>query len=68
MCGFVGIFDPQGTAPIDRLLLERMNRAQTHRGPDGEGMHVAPGIGLAHTRLAIIDLAAGAQPMFNEDA
>ena len=68
MCGLVGIFDPQGKAPIDRLLLERMNRTQSHRGPDGDGMHVAPGIGLASTRLAIIDLAAGAQPMFNEDA
>ena len=67
MCGLVGIFDPRGGAPIDRLLLDRMNRTQSHRGPDGEGMHVAPGIGLAHTRLAIIDLATGAQPMFNED-
>ena len=68
MCGLVGIFDPQGKAPIDRQLLERMNRTQRHRGPDGDGMHLAPGIGLASTRLAIIDLAAGAQPMFNEDA
>ena len=51
MCGLVGIFDPQGKAPIDRLLLERMNRTQSHRGPDGDGMHVAPGIGLASTRL-----------------
>jgi asparagine synthase (glutamine-hydrolysing) len=68
MCGLVGIFDPQGKAPVDRLLLERMNRTQRHRGPDGEGTYVAPGIGLASTRLAIIDLAAGAQPMFNEDA
>ena len=67
MCGFVGIFDHQGGAPIDRLLLDRMNRTQRHRGPDGEGMHVAPGIGLAHTRLAVIDLETGAQPMFNED-
>jgi asparagine synthase (glutamine-hydrolysing) len=67
MCGFVGIFDPRGEAPIERLLLEHMNRAQRRRGPDGEGMHLAPGIGLAHTRLAIIDLATGAQPMFNED-
>jgi asparagine synthase (glutamine-hydrolysing) len=67
MCGFVGIFDPLGAAPIERLLLERMNRTQTHRGPDGHGMHLAPGIGLGHTRLAIIDLATGAQPMFNED-
>ena len=67
MCGFVGIFDPGGRAPIDRLLLDRMNRTQRHRGPDGEGMHVAPGIGLGHTRLAIIDLEAGAQPMYDED-
>jgi asparagine synthase (glutamine-hydrolysing) len=67
LCGFVGIFDPQGRAAIDRLLLERMNRTQRHRGPDGEGVHLAPGIGLAHTRLAIIDLDGGAQPMFNED-
>ncbi len=67
MCGFVGIFDPHGSAPIERRLLERMNRTQRHRGPDGEGVHMAPAIGLAHTRLAIIDLDTGAQPMFNED-
>jgi asparagine synthase (glutamine-hydrolysing) len=67
MCGFVGIFDRHGATPIDQVVLERMNRTQTHRGPDGEGLHVAPGIGLAHMRLAIIDLDGGAQPMFNED-
>jgi asparagine synthase (glutamine-hydrolysing) len=67
VCGFVGIFDPHGRAPIDRLLLERMNRTQRHRGPDGEGVHLAAGIGLAHTRLAVIDLDTGDQPMFNED-
>jgi asparagine synthase (glutamine-hydrolysing) len=68
MCGLAGIFDPRGEAPVDRRLLERMNWAQRHRGPDGEGLHVAPGIGLASTRLAIIDVAGGAQPMLNEDA
>ena len=67
MCGFVGIFDPRGEAAIDPVLLSRMNRTQTHRGPDGEGAYLAPGIGLGHTRLAIIDLDTGAQPMFNED-
>jgi asparagine synthase (glutamine-hydrolysing) len=67
VCGFVGIFDPRGEAPFDRALLSRMNESQTHRGPDGEGMYLGPGIGLAHTRLAIIDLDTGAQPMFNED-
>jgi asparagine synthase (glutamine-hydrolysing) len=67
LCGFVGIFDPRGATPIDRALLSRMNRTQIHRGPDGEGAYLAPGIGLGHTRLAIIDLDTGAQPMFNED-
>jgi asparagine synthase (glutamine-hydrolysing) len=67
LCGIVGIFDPRGKAPIEAELLSRMNRTQRHRGPDGEGMHLAPGIGLAHTRLAIIDRDTGAQPMFNED-
>ena len=67
MCGFVGIFDPRGRAPIDRLLLERMNRTQRHRGPDGEGMHLASGIGLAHTRLAIIDLSTEANQPFIKD-
>ena len=38
-----------------------------HRGPDGDGFHVAPGIGLAFRRLAIIDLATGEQPIANED-
>ncbi len=38
-----------------------------HRGPDGSGLHVEPGVGLGHRRLSIVDLAAGHQPMYNED-
>jgi asparagine synthase (glutamine-hydrolysing) len=38
-----------------------------HRGPDGQGVHLSRGAGIAHTRLSIIDLATGAQPMTNED-
>ena len=34
-----------------------------HRGPDGDGSYLAPGIGLGHRRLAIIDLYTGHQPM-----
>jgi len=67
MCGIVGIFDSRGAAPVDRGLLRRMNDSQYHRGPDGEGLFVDPGIGLGHRRLSIIDLAGGAQPLFNED-
>ncbi len=67
MCGIVGIFDSRGAASIDTGLLRRMNDSQFHRGPDGEGLFVDPGIGLGHRRLSIIDLAGGAQPLFNED-
>lgn len=38
-----------------------------HRGPDAEGFWVGEGVGLAHRRLSIIDLAGGDQPMRNED-
>src|SRR3546814_8034551 len=36
-----------------------------HRGPDGYGLHAEPGVGLAHARLSIIDLATGDQPIHN---
>src|SRR5262245_18985084 len=64
MCGIAGLIDPTG-APVDRALLSRMNAALAPRGPDAEGSWCdAPGVGLGHRRLAIIDLsAAGLQPM-----
>lgn len=67
MCGISGIFDPFQASPIDEALLVRMSSALEHRGPDGSGLHVEPGVGLAHRRLAIIDLEGGAQPLYNED-
>jgi len=67
MCGLVGIFDSRGRGEIDRGLLRRMNDSISHRGPDGDGEHIGPGIGLGHRRLAIIDLGGGHQPMYNED-
>ncbi len=66
MCGLAGIYHQAG-APVDRALLERMTTALVHRGPDGEGFHAEPGIGLGHRRLSIIDVAGGHQPMWNED-
>ena len=66
MCGIAGIFDYHGQAEIDRTLLRRMTEILSHRGPDGDGYHIAPGIGLGHRRLAIVDLATGDQPLFNE--
>ena len=61
MCGIAGYvgFD-------DERLLRKMCSALQHRGPDAEGFYTAPGVGLAHRRLSIIDLANGRQPMTNE--
>jgi asparagine synthase (glutamine-hydrolysing) len=67
MCGIAGIMDSTGRRPIDSDLLRRMTDSIAHRGPDGSGFHLAPGIGLGHRRLAIIDVAGGQQPLFNED-
>lgn len=67
MCGIAGIFHPTGEAAIDMALLRRMTTALAHRGPDGDGFHSEPHMGLGHRRLAIIDPAGGHQPMFNED-
>lgn len=67
MCGLVGIFDARGERPIDGALLDRMTARLSHRGPDDSGTFLAPGIGLGHRRLAIIDLEGGHQPLFNED-
>ncbi len=67
MCGIAGIFDYRGRGEVDRGLLRQMTAAIAHRGPDGDGFYHAPGIGLGHRRLAIVDLAGGDQPLFNED-
>jgi asparagine synthase (glutamine-hydrolysing) len=66
MCGIAGIFDPNEQRPIDRALLSTMTRSIAHRGPDGEGVLIEPGVGLGHRRLSIIDLEGGAQPMWDE--
>lgn len=64
MCGLAGFV---GTG--DRNDLVAMTAALRHRGPDGEGLYVDPQrrAYLGHCRLAIIDVAGGAQPMWNED-
>lgn len=67
MCGITGIFDLRDQRPIDRDVLQRINDIQSHRGPDEAGLHQEPGLGLGHRRLSIIDIAAGQQPLANED-
>jgi asparagine synthase (glutamine-hydrolysing) len=67
MCGITGLFDARSRRDFDRALLQRMNDSQAHRGPDGAGLHLEPGVGLGHRRLSIIDIATGQQPLYNED-
>jgi asparagine synthase (glutamine-hydrolysing) len=67
MCGIAGLLDPSG-APVDKDLLLKMVATLAPRGPDGEGIWLAPGVGLGHRRLSVIDLSeAASQPMGSED-
>jgi asparagine synthase (glutamine-hydrolysing) len=52
---------------VDRAVLERMNEAIVHRGPDDDGFYLKENVGLAMRRLSIIDLAHGKQPIHNAD-
>lgn len=67
MCGIAGIFHLDTAKPVDPLRVERMCDAMVHRGPDGGGVWHAPGVGLGHRRLSIIDLAGSPQPMVAGD-
>lgn len=63
MCGICGMVGEQS----NRAIVEAMCHALAHRGPDGSGIHQDAGVILGHTRLSIIDLSTGDQPMTNED-
>jgi len=65
MCGIAGIagfVNPEREARLEAAL-----RRLVHRGPDGAGVHRAPNAILGMRRLAIIDLASGGQPVYDED-
>ncbi|MDY0009303.1 MAG: asparagine synthase (glutamine-hydrolyzing) [Bdellovibrionales bacterium] len=66
MCGIIGIYNSRQA--IDTKTLQSAADVLTHRGPDGAGFYISPNRqnALAHRRLSIIDIAAGAQPLKNE--
>ncbi len=66
MCGIAGFFNLDGR-PAERRLLEAMGAVLRHRGPDGSGLFDDGPAGLAHRRLAILDLEGGDQPMTTVD-
>ncbi|RIV17154.1 asparagine synthase (glutamine-hydrolyzing) [Alicyclobacillaceae bacterium I2511] len=66
MCGICGLVNKQGQ-PVDRQLLQDMTAMMMHRGPDDDGYYASGPVGLGFRRLAIVDVAAGQQPLANED-
>ena len=66
MCGIAGIVRWDGR-PVLEEDIRAMCAAMVHRGPDDEGIYVAPGVGIGMRRLSIIDLGNGHQPLSNED-
>ena len=59
MCAIAGLI----FLPYDEAILDRMRKTMLRRGPDDNGILQAAGCVLLHSRLAIIDIAGGAQPM-----
>jgi asparagine synthase (glutamine-hydrolysing) len=67
MCGIAGLFHLETPKPVDPARVKLMTDAIAHRGPDGADVWTAPGVGLGHRRLSIIDLEGSPQPMSTED-
>lgn len=70
MCGISGFFDASAdftaNQPYFEQILLKMKQTLNHRGPDDSGILLTKNCGLAHTRLSIIDLSGGHQPMTRE--
>jgi asparagine synthase (glutamine-hydrolysing) len=66
MCGIAGILNLEEAKPIGLSRLNRMAAVIQHRGPDETGIYVDDWVGLSQTRLSIIDLSSGTQPIHNE--
>ena len=65
MCGIAGCFNPR--TPPDEAFLQSLCCTMRQRGPDAHGVYRNGALGLAHTRLSVIDLDGGAQPMRGGD-
>src|SRR3546814_8444130 len=67
MCGIAGLYHLETAKPVDPARVRAMLHPMAHRGPDGSGEWTAPGVGLGHLRLSIIDIAGSPQPMASDD-
>lgn len=66
MCGISGVYAGASAAPVTEREIVGMAAMLTHRGPDGYGLYASPRVGLASTRLSIVDIEGGFQPLCNE--
>src|SRR5689334_24583067 len=66
MCGISGVFNLQSGEPVSQDLMVQMTNLISHRGPDESGIYLDGPVGFGSTRLSIIDLSNGHQPMSNE--
>ncbi|NIY77447.1 asparagine synthase (glutamine-hydrolyzing) [Thalassospira sp. HF15] len=66
MCGIAG-YIAKDKQTLDPEILDRLRDAIAHRGPDGDGCYVKGPVGFVQTRLAIIDLNTGDQPLYHEN-
>jgi asparagine synthase (glutamine-hydrolysing) len=66
MCGIAGFYNYSGEIAARRKLIYEMTSNLAHRGPDGWGIYISDKISFGHTRLSIVDLSGGNQPMEDE--
>ncbi len=63
MCGIAGVMAVPCAQPL-AAVLQKLADALAHRGPDGRGRYLAGNVGMVHTRLAVVDLETGDQPLY----
>ncbi|MDQ0424649.1 asparagine synthase (glutamine-hydrolyzing) [Cellulomonas iranensis] len=66
MCGIAGVYETRGVPFTDETTLKAMTTCLLHRGPDETGYHVDGAVGLGFTRLSVIDVPHGHQPMVDD--
>lgn len=66
MCSICGMVDYYDKRRLDKGILEKMGKAQKHRGIDASGIYLGEGAYMQHNRLAVMDPENGAQPMTAE--
>ncbi len=66
MCSIFGVLDIKTDAGELRKKALELSRLMRHRGPDWSGVYASDKAILAHERLSIVDVNAGAQPLYNE--